>query len=35
MIAIHIETARWMRRQPGIVIGLLDQVFGAPTLAVK
>src|SRR5882724_205896 len=35
MIAIDVEAARWMRRQPGIMVGFLDQVFRAATLAVK
>src|SRR2546426_434219 len=35
MIAIHVETVRRMRRQPGIVVRLFDQVFGAAPLVVK
>jgi hypothetical protein len=35
MIAIHIEAARRVRRQPGIVVGLLDQIFRAAALVVK
>src|SRR5207302_9720657 len=35
MIAIHVEAARRMRRQPGIVVRLLDQVFGTAPLVVK
>jgi hypothetical protein len=32
MIAVHIEAARRVRRQPGIVVRLLDQVFRASSL---
>ena len=35
MIPVHVKAARRMCRQPGIVVRLLDQVFGAATLAVK
>src|SRR5665213_2686257 len=35
MIAIHIETVRRMRRQPGIVVGFFDQVLGAAPPAVE
>ena len=35
MVAIHIETVRRMRRQPGIVVRLFDQIFGTRPLAVE
>src|SRR5712691_5537439 len=35
MIPVHVKAARRMCRQPGIVVRLLDQVFGAATLTVK
>ena len=35
MIAVHIKAARRMRRQPGIVVRLFDQVFRAAPLVVK
>src|ERR1700683_3736080 len=35
MIAIHIEAARRVRRQPSIVVGLLDQIFRDTPLVVK
>ena len=35
MVAVPIEAPGRMRRQPGIVVGFFDQVFGATTLAVE
>src|SRR5947207_13982428 len=35
MIAVHIEAARRVRRQPGIVVGLLDQVFRPTPLVIE
>jgi len=35
VITVHIEAARRVRRQSGIVVRFLKQVFGAATLVVK